>query len=58
MNKYAEEGYRDRADYLNGLSDEFGIDAGTVHALASVLGEDEDFDALICALEDIEQGMI
>ena len=49
---YKENGFDDRQDYLNSLSDEYGIDIGTVMALANVLGPDEDFDGLVIALED------
>lgn len=54
MSIYTENGYSDRKEYLDNLADDFGIDNGTVHALADVLGESEDFDGLICELEDLE----
>lgn len=54
MSIYTENGYTDRKEYLDNLADDFGIDNGTVHALADVLGESEDFDGLVSALEDYE----
>lgn len=54
MSIYTENGYANRKEYLDSLADDFGVDSGTVHALADVLGESEDFDGLICELEDLE----
>jgi hypothetical protein len=51
---YASNGYKDRADYLDTLADDRGIDRMTVDVLADVLGESEDFDGLINALDDLE----
>jgi hypothetical protein len=45
---------QERKEYLNGLAEDFGVSKGTVYALASMLGPDEDYDGLIVALEDIE----
>lgn len=53
-NVYKENGYANRKEYLDNLADDFGIDNGTVYALADVLGESEDFDGLVSALEDYE----
>lgn len=52
MSVYREQGYKDRADYLRNLSEDHGIDLHTVQMLADVLGENEDFDALVTACED------
>ena len=52
MSIYTEAGYTGRADYLDSLADDFGIDTATVYALASILGKNEDFDGLVTALED------
>ncbi len=41
---------KDRAEYLNELSKEYGIDIYTVQALAEVMGEEEDYDGLIVVL--------
>ena len=59
MNKpniYAENGYRNRKDYLHGLSEEYCIPMNVVMDLATLLGPEEDFDALVTTLEDIEMG--
>ena len=53
-NAYIENGYKDRDDYLQSLSDEYGVSIETVYTLADVLGESEEFDGLISALEDAE----
>jgi hypothetical protein len=52
MSIYTEEGYKSRRDYLDTLATDFGLDRSTVYALAGILGPNEDFDGLICALED------
>lgn len=43
----------DREDYLRMLSEEYGVDYYTVSCMADVLGENEDYDGLISALEDL-----
>ena len=53
---YNENGYADRADYLNSLAEDYGIPAEAVLALAEVLGPDEDFDGLVSNLEDAMYG--
>jgi hypothetical protein len=53
MSIYKENGYKDRDEYLRSLADEYGTDAETVFSLASMLGEEEDFDGLVIALEDL-----
>ena len=50
---YTDNGFKNRADYLQSLADDFGIDINTVKDLASVLGAEEDFDALVTELEDM-----
>jgi len=51
---YERNGYKDRKDYLNSLADDRGIDPMSVEIIADVLGESEDFDGLMSALEDFE----
>ena len=51
---YASNGYKDRADYLDTLADDRGIDRTAVGMIADMLGESEDFDGLINALDDLE----
>ena len=53
---YQENGYADRADYLNCLSEDYGIPAEAIIAMAEVLGPDEDFDSLVSNLEDAMYG--
>ena len=56
-NIYQENGYEDRDDYLTCLSENYNIPIEDVYSLAEMLGENEDFDGLVCALEDIESMM-
>lgn len=53
-NVYKENGYNSRREYLLELADIYGLDILTVFSIAEVLGESEDFDGLISALEDAE----
>ena len=56
-NIYQQNGYTDRDDYLNCLSEDYGVSIEDVYSLAEILGENEDFDGLVSALEDIESIM-
>ena len=56
MSIYQDNGYNNRRDYLRDLSETYGIDLQTVFALADILGSDEDFDALVTSLEDLDLG--
>jgi hypothetical protein len=49
---YVENGYKDRDDYLNHLSEEYEIDLDIVYELAEANGPNEDFDGLVVELED------
>lgn len=51
-NIYENNGYKDRDDYLRSLSDEYGVPLHVVINVADLLGEGEDFDGLLVALED------
>ena len=53
LESYLEYGVETRAEYLEMLADDFGVDIDTVHAMADVLGPNEDFDGLVTSLEDI-----
>ena len=53
-NIYVKNGYKNRKDYLKNLAEEYGVDYVTVCMLAQTLGENEDFDGLISALDDVE----
>jgi hypothetical protein len=52
MTIYEEHGFNSRREYLESLAEDFGLAKSEVFAIASSLGKDEDFDGLICALED------
>ena len=54
MNDYIEAGYDNRNRYLESLAEEYDVSVEDVFALASLFGEDEDFDGLISALEDMQ----
>ena len=56
-NIYQQNGYTDRDDYLTCLSEDYGVSIEDVYSLAEILGENEDFDGLVSALEDIESIM-
>ena len=56
-NIYQQNGYTDRDDYLTCLSEDYGVPIESVYNLAEMLGENEDFDGLVSALEDIESMM-
>ena len=56
-NIYQENGYADRDDYLNCLSEDYGISIEDVYSLAEMLGENEDVDGLVSALKDAEMIM-
>ena len=56
-NIYQQNGYADRDDYLTCLSEDYGVSIEDVYSLAEMLGENEDFDGLVSALEDIESMM-
>jgi hypothetical protein len=49
---YRQNGYKDRRDYLKSVADQYGTDMMVVGSMAEILGEEEDFDGLISALED------
>ena len=52
MSIYTDNGYTSRRDYLVSIADDMGIDESTVFAMADILGPNEDFDGLVCELED------
>ena len=56
-NIYQQNGYADRDDYLTCLSEDYGVPIDDVYSLADMLGENEDFDGLVSALEDAEHIM-
>ena len=52
MNVYTQNDYKDRTDYLRSLADQYGVAPMVVFELAGLLGDVEDFDALVTSLED------
>lgn len=50
--QYVRNGYANRREYLESLAEDYG--AEIVFALASMLGQNEDFDGLVTSLEDYE----
>ena len=52
MNQYGNNGFDDRDHYLGTMAEQYDVSIDLVYALADVLGEDEDFDGLIAAIED------
>ena len=50
-NIYQKNGYADRDDYLNRLSEDYGVSIEDVYELAEILGEHEDFDGLVVLLK-------
>ncbi len=51
-NIYQENGYNDREHYLSCLAEEYDVSESVIYAIASILGESEDFDGLISSIED------
>lgn len=57
MTIYQEEGFANRREYLESLAEDYGVPVKVVFSLASVLGPDEDFDALVTEIEDYSDNM-
>ena len=49
---YKRKGYASRAEYLQGLADENGVDLDIVLAISDMLGPYEDFDGLVSMVEE------
>ena len=57
MNKdniYLRNGYKSRNDYLQCISENYGVPLNVVHSLADMM-PGEEFDGLISALDDAEE---
>lgn len=52
LERYRDDGYGDRYDYLCGLAEEHGLTIDQLAPLLDVLPPSEDFDGLVVALED------
>jgi hypothetical protein len=51
---YIDNGYADREHYLRCMADDYNIPYKKVKQMANIFGEEEDFDALIIALDDLD----
>lgn len=49
---YTRKGYANRAEYLQGLAEENGVDLDIVLAISDILGPYEDFDGLVSMVEE------
>lgn len=56
MTIYEENGFTSRKEYLQSLAEDYDMDYEDVEMLATTLGETEDFDGLLTALEDYCEG--
>jgi len=54
---YQDNGYTSRREYLQCLSEDYGVPLETVLIIAETYGPNEDFDALISTLEDCADGI-
>lgn len=55
---YKDSGYETRQEYLDSLADEWGLSSHIVSGIANLLGEGEDFDGLLAALDDTAELLI
>ena len=53
-NRYKKAGYEPRENYLNDLAVRYNINPMIISGLAEILGDEEDFDGLIPAIEDMD----
>ena len=53
MNIYQERGFKSRTEYLEFLAEEYNVPLDVVRLLADTLGPEEDFDALLTSLDDV-----
>lgn len=53
---YQTKGYTNRGAYLKSVAAEYDVPLRVVATIAEVLGPDEDFDGLLCAIEDYDAG--
>ncbi len=56
MSVYEENGFTSRKEYLESLAEDYDMDYEDVEMLSAILGETEDFDGLVTALEDYCEG--
>ena len=48
-----DQGYENLDEYLENLSEEYGVDLVTVYMMADLLGETELFDGLVSMMGDM-----
>lgn len=53
LDHYVSNGFKDREEYLQHLADEYGVPLDMVETVAETLGETEDFDGLVTAIQDM-----
>ena len=53
MSRYKTKDYSNRREYLDWLAERYGVDRADVVLLASILGNDQDFDGLPSTLADL-----
>lgn len=53
MNQYQEKGFESRKKYLENLAQQYNMETNEVISLAKLLGEKQDFDALINVLDTL-----
>jgi len=53
LERYEEDGCFDRYGYIRDLADDHGVDLPMAIEMAELLGPEEDFDGLVCTLEDM-----
>ncbi len=53
-NRYKKAGYDTREDYLNDQAVRYNINPMIISGLAEMLENEEDFDGLVSAIEDMD----
>lgn len=54
IDRYKKAGHETREDYLNDLAVRYNVNPMIVSGLAEILGDEEDFDGLVSAIENME----
>lgn len=54
IDRYKKAGYETREDYLDDLAVRYNVNPMIVSGLAGILGDEEDFDGLVSAIENME----
>lgn len=55
LDPYVSNGFKNREEYLQHLSDEYGVPLDMVETAAETLGDTEDFDGLVAAIQDMTE---